>query len=1015
NMFQALHGDGGSTPGFLGTGTNQVTEFEFFRSAYNFFRDLVIYEDFVNTYECVGGTTCCWLTADDYGYTAAGFQVRYFENTGFEAFLDGDTETFAGNELDSQCDDYCDDMAIQWASELYDSDCILASDTLEVEAFFAAICKLGCDVGDIGIGSSSGDGTDVTLYGQSFDNFQEVIDYYSTQCTGCTGSCGSIVFPTVDYAQQDCECEKVTDFVQAYYDEYGYTGDIYDPITVILNASPAGDTADFHAELDDILSGDEVATDFDIITELDSWLDACSTAVAFTDTLALAFQCGSYQDLGDTNTTAQFLIDCGDELDALANYYLFLAYEQQLKDSANKFIETYKKGCFEGMDIRERYTMSYTLKEYHYTLYFYDQADNLIKTVPPSGVYQADPNDSTDVFHNSLISATNGNAAGYLLKDIVDYRNGVSTNYVHPDHTMITNYKYNSLQKLTEQTTPDGGTSEFWYDALDRIVLSRNAIQLGATLVRFSYTLFDELGRVEESGEIEDPNFGIYTNTYDDIQTIARDDDMFLYPTSNLLYNFINSGTKTEVSHTFYDETMNPTVDGYFTNGQEFLRTRISSVTYEEVDDANDNTFDQASHYSYDIHGNVSILKQQNNDLAGLGQDLKTVTYDYDLISGNVNQVNYQAGKFDEFYHRYCYDADNRITEAFTSRDGMLWELDEKQLYYAHGPLARKELGDRQVQARDHVYNAQGWLKAINSSTGNEIHDAGEDGVLTKSNQYFGRDANGFSLHYFDGDYTPIGTGANSNVLADLSNTTLITDAPQLYNGNIMSMVTGLKDNNESAIEVFANAYQYDQLNRIKGMNVYKYKTGTKPYDNATFSNSNSEENGDYRTRYRFDGNGNLHSLSRRDNANVLMDGFEYNFYGASYGDSKKTHNKLEFVYDTVTGTSFGDIEKGQVTANYDYDAIGQLTDDVQECISNIEWDVRNKVLRIVRPDLCQRPGAAGGVYPSDVEFHYDALGQRVMKIEMPRTTSGYLKNQVDWIYTYYVRDASGNVMGVYK
>lgn len=30
--------------------------------------------------------------------------------------------------------------------------------------------------------------------------------------------------------------------------------------------------------------------------------------------------------------------------------------------------------------------MNYNLHEYHYTLYYYDQAGNLIKTVPPEGV-----------------------------------------------------------------------------------------------------------------------------------------------------------------------------------------------------------------------------------------------------------------------------------------------------------------------------------------------------------------------------------------------------------------------------------------------------------------------------------------------------------------------------------------------------------------------------------------------------------------------------------------------------
>ncbi|MBN8787946.1 MAG: hypothetical protein J0I84_12730, partial [Terrimonas sp.] len=39
----------------------------------------------------------------------------------------------------------------------------------------------------------------------------------------------------------------------------------------------------------------------------------------------------------------------------------------------------------------------------------------------------------------------------------------------------------------------------------------------------------------------------------------------------------------------------------------------------------------------------------------------------YDLISGKVNQVHYNPGEKDEFYHRYVYDAENRLTEVYTT------------------------------------------------------------------------------------------------------------------------------------------------------------------------------------------------------------------------------------------------------------------------------------------------------------------------------------------------------------
>lgn len=45
----------------------------------------------------------------------------------------------------------------------------------------------------------------------------------------------------------------------------------------------------------------------------------------------------------------------------------------------------------------------------------------------------------------------------------------------------------------------------------------------------------------------------------------------------------------------------------------------------------------------------------------------KLLKYQYDLISGKVNLVQYQPGEVDQFYHRYEYDAENRLTRVFTS------------------------------------------------------------------------------------------------------------------------------------------------------------------------------------------------------------------------------------------------------------------------------------------------------------------------------------------------------------
>lgn len=85
----------------------------------------------------------------------------------------------------------------------------------------------------------------------------------------------------------------------------------------------------------------------------------------------------------------------------------------------------------------------------------------------------------------------------------------------------------------------------------------------------------------------------------------------------------------------------------------------------------------------------------------------------------------------------------------------------------------------------------------------------------------------------------------------------------------------------------------------------------------------------------------------------------------------------------------YNDIKKGQLDGNYQYDAIGNLVQDVSEGITNITWNVYGKISAITR--------STGG----NISYTYDAAGNRISKTHNNKTT-------------WYVRDASGNVMSTY-
>ena len=107
---------------------------------------------------------------------------------------------------------------------------------------------------------------------------------------------------------------------------------------------------------------------------------------------------------------------------------------------------------------------------------------------------------------------------------------------------------------------------------------------------------------------------------------------------------------------------------------------------------------------------------------------------------------------------------------------------------------------------------------------------------------------------------------------------------------------------------------------------------------------------------------------------------------------------------DAVSSGNYSDDIDNESSNNYIYDKIGNLTKDVSQEIDTIKWNVYGKIEKVVRSSASSKP---------DLEFHYDAMGNRICKIVKPRAGSGIL-TQENWTYTYYLRDAQGNVLATY-
>lgn len=736
-----------------------------------------------------------------------------------------------------------------------------------------------------------------------------------------------------------------------------------------INGTNLGDIVTFNAHL---FTGDVISVYFPASTLVGN---TCIRLGSFDNLYLMDW------DIIPAIDESQYEQDCIDALLGQAQIDAQQMYNEFLQGLMAQFAES-MKSCITS--VNESFTMEYDLDEYQYTLYYYDLASNLVQTVPPEGV--------------DVLDASHFDSDGVW-------------DQTEPVHSMETRYRYNGLNTLISQFTPDGGTSNFVHDELYRVRYSQNARQLADDMA--SYTKYDPLGRIVEAGEFYDvTNF----NDTDPASNIA-----FLETkTEDNNYPEIGTEKVLDYTHTYYEVVYNSTIEDLFEDEeQKNLRNAIGAVMHRQADyDGNGDVISGTEvisviSYSYDPHKNVDQCVSTNYHLADLGQEHKMVEYDYDLISGNVNEVIYQRGAEDEYRHRYHYDANNRLVRAFTSRDGgENWEMDAKYFYFLHGPLARVETGHDKVQGTDYAYNLLGWLKGVNSNTLTEDRDLGAD-AYSGDNLYGGIDVFGFSLGYFgdgnvsttadkmDEDYISItGATAFANTAAE-TNVNLGAKA-ELWNGNISNMVTAMRDYDENAMDVLMNNYQYDQLQRIRYMDVYYDPTALT---NNNFNNSGLYMNpgtgqGAYQTSYTFDGNGNLLTLQRHgnDQLNFDMDNFSYKYDG-TIGTAAVESNQLNYVSDNISAGSYSSDIDGQSLNNYTYDESGQLIGDVDEDIDLIEWTVTGKVKRI---DFSSTSGK------DDIKFIYNPMDMRIAKIVYLNT------DHTEMQYTYYSYDPQGNVMATY-
>jgi hypothetical protein len=152
----------------------------------------------------------------------------------------------------------------------------------------------------------------------------------------------------------------------------------------------------------------------------------------------------------------------------------------------------------------------------------------------------------------------------------------------------------------------------------------------------------------------------------------------------------------------------------------------------------------------------------------------------------------------------------------------------------------------------------------------------------------------------------------------------------------------------------------------------------------------------DFKERVAYDPNGNIQKYLRNNfgGTGLPMDSLGYGYMTGT--------NKLVQIKDSASDAIGGGYDlHSQPTNNYAYDSIGNLIKDSIEHISSIKWNVYGKITEIDHSTTSiAKP-------TKNIYYFYDAAGNRIGK----KTTRG---DSSVVSYTWYVRDASGNVMATY-
>ncbi|MGD1046376.1 MAG: hypothetical protein ABR936_13785 [Bacteroidota bacterium] len=431
-----------------------------------------------------------------------------------------------------------------------------------------------------------------------------------------------------------------------------------------------------------------------------------------------------------------------------------------------------------------------------------------------------------DVFGNTVQSVIDPSGKNFRTTFTFDLMGNLKNTkpprgYTENTDLLNTTYQYNTLQQLTQKTSPDAGTVQYLYDLNGNLRFTQDAKQAPN---KFTYRKYDALNRVIEIGE--------YTGGSSFTQAMA---DYSLFPE-------LTDGNRTISQVLTYDDLG--------ISDQRNLNGRLAgSISYRQGV-----AFD-TTHYSYDNFGRVEWVMHR----CALTSD-KKIQYWYDL-QGNVIEKGFidLANAGNNLYTFYKYNPAGRLWKAYTGQNpaGSDTVKEAEYTYFAAGQVKRLQLAN--AQGMDYRYNERDWLKQINHQNLGGIYqgqpqDPGRDGFDS-----------GLPVDVFG---EVIGYN-NPSDIGDAQNATA------QFNGNISWLMYNISGVNFSGPQGSSSlvgwTFGYDQANRLDTANFGYFANNawqpTAAYDLPSIS---------------FDANGNITTMTRLSQTGGGLDNMLYRIHSGT-------------------------------------------------------------------------------------------------------------------------------------